>query len=238
MGGAPGRIDASPSTPTVSTIAGRSEASRPRTSSTVGSHSPSASTRPVTPAFVASVTCSAPAESTWATQVSTVPNRSECAVRIDSGARSTSHRSLVADWLGARRMPSACRTRQSTTVRRSCQPMPGPIARPVASSQRIVVARWFVIPTPSTGPDVAVTSSLVSRTASAIAPGSSSTTPGSGVAGNTTRCANAVTVPSGATRLERTELVPTSTTRTCSVTNLAQVRGPTDCTSTRDRGRA
>ena len=37
---------------------------------------------------------------------------------------------LVADALGARRMPSAWRTRQVPTVRRSCQPMPGATGRP------------------------------------------------------------------------------------------------------------
>ena len=36
---------------------------------------------------------------------------------------------------------------QSKTVRRSCQPMPGPIGSPVARSHTIVLARWLVMPT-------------------------------------------------------------------------------------------
>ena len=43
--------------------------------------------------------------------------------------------SLVADWLGARRMPcSPASVRQSNTVRRSCQPMAGATGSPVARS--------------------------------------------------------------------------------------------------------
>ena len=42
---------------------------------------------------------------------------------------------LVADALGARRIPSACSTRHVPTVRRSCHPMPGPTGLPVARSQ-------------------------------------------------------------------------------------------------------
>ena len=60
-----------------------------------------ASTSPVTPALVASVTCSSPFESTWATQVSIVPKRSVPEAASPSGACATSHRSLVAEALGA-----------------------------------------------------------------------------------------------------------------------------------------
>ena len=46
-----------------------------------------------------------------------------------------------------------CRsTRQIPTVRRSCQPMPGPTGSPVARSHTMVEARWLAMPTPSTGP--------------------------------------------------------------------------------------
>ena len=57
---------------------------------------------------------------------------------------------LVADALGARRIPSACRTRQVPTVRRSCQPMPGATGVPLARSQTMLDARWFAMPTPAT----------------------------------------------------------------------------------------
>ena len=96
------------------------------------------STSAVTAALVASVTCSAsepaaaPPESVQATQLSTVPKHSSpCSARDRSG--STSSRmamTLVADALGARRIPSAWSTRQVPTVRRSCQPMPGATGRP------------------------------------------------------------------------------------------------------------
>ena len=48
---------------------------------------------------------------------------------------------------GPARRPSPCRTRQSPTVRRSCQPRPGPTGSPVARSHTIVDARWLVMPT-------------------------------------------------------------------------------------------
>ena len=50
---------------------------------------------------------------------------------------------FVADWFGARaRSCSALAMMHSTTVRRSCQPMPGPTGAPVARSHTIVEARW------------------------------------------------------------------------------------------------
>ena len=64
-------------------------------------------------------------------------------------ARSRSMPSLVADSLGATRMPCARRARQMPTVRRSCQPMPGPTGSPVARSHTTVEARWLAIPTPA-----------------------------------------------------------------------------------------
>ena len=80
---------------------------------------------PVTPALVASVTCSAPSERCHASQVSTVPKhrsrvRSGSAVVEQAGRPSWPTRS------GATRSPSAWSTRQVPTVRRSCQPSAGP----------------------------------------------------------------------------------------------------------------
>ena len=73
----------------------------------------------------------APPERIQATQLSTVPKQSSPgSARARSG--STSSRmaiTLVADALGASRMPSACSTRHVPTVRRSCQPMPGATRR-------------------------------------------------------------------------------------------------------------
>ena len=48
--------------------------------------------------------------------------------------------------------PRPASTRQSPTVRRSCQPRPGPTGSPVARSHTMVEARWLAMPTPSTGP--------------------------------------------------------------------------------------
>ncbi len=48
---------------------------------------------------------------------------------------------LVAGTLGAMRIPSACSSRQVTTVRRSCQPMPGANGLPVARSHTMLDAR-------------------------------------------------------------------------------------------------
>ena len=58
---------------------------------------------------------------------------------------------------------------QSNTVRRSCQPSPGPIGWPVARSHTSVEARWLVMPTASTGPAAASDCVATSSTASAIA---------------------------------------------------------------------
>ncbi len=149
MGGAPGKTEATPTSPDESTTVGsmgrgiRSLWSNDSSQSMVAG-----STRAVTAALVASVTCSgpdpdAPPESVQATQLSTVPKHSSPpSARARSG--STSSRmamTLVAEALGARRMPSACSTRQVPTVRRSCQPMPGARGLPVARSHTMLEAR-------------------------------------------------------------------------------------------------
>ena len=54
---------------------------------------------------------------------------------------------MVADSLGATRMPWAWSSRQVPTVRRSCQPSPGPTGTPVARSHTMVEARWLAMPT-------------------------------------------------------------------------------------------
>jgi hypothetical protein len=88
--------------------------------------------RPVTPALVASVTWRAsrpsrpPPERVQATQVSTVPKPARRARPRPVGvAGSRMAITLVAEALGATRMPSAWSSRQVPTVRRSCQPSPG-----------------------------------------------------------------------------------------------------------------
>ena len=69
-----------------------------------------------------------------------------------SSSCASSHMTLVADWFGPTRTPSARSARHSPIVRRSCQPRPGPMGTPVARSQTIVEPRWFEMPTASTGP--------------------------------------------------------------------------------------
>ena len=147
----------------------------PRTSSVRASHCRAlASTRPVTAALVASVTWSDPSERIQVIHVSMVPKR-KCSPAVREGSKvSRSHWALVAETLGASRRPSAWRSRQLITVRRSCQPMAGPIGRPVRASQTTVVARWLAMPMPSTGP-VASAARAVSRTDALMASASNST---------------------------------------------------------------
>ena len=118
----------------------------------------------MTAAFDGSVTCTAPPDSTHATQVSTVPkhrSRSRAPAMLFS-----SQATFVADWLGASASPcSVFAVMQSNTVRRSCQPSPGPIGWPVLRSHTNVEARWLVIPTASTGPAAASDLVATSRTA-------------------------------------------------------------------------
>ena len=66
----------------------------------------------------------------------------EAQVAVAAGIESwsSSHCTLVADWFGATRKPSARSARHAPTVRRSCQPSPGPTGSPVARSHTIVDA--------------------------------------------------------------------------------------------------
>ena len=195
---------------------------RSRSSSAPSQSIVAASTSAVTAALVASVTCSAsapaslPPESVQAIHVSTVPKQSSPrSARARWG--STSSRmaiTLVADALGARRMPSACRTRQVPTVRRSCHPMPGATGRPVDRSQTMLDARWLAIPTAATGPPAASAAAGDRSAASAIRAASNSTSPAAGVSGSTGAWWTCSTVASGRTTAARTPEVPTSTTRT------------------------
>ena len=149
------------------------------------------STRAVTAALVASVTwrasVPAPPERTQATQLSTVPKQSSpLAARERSG--STESRmaiTLVAEALGARRMPSAWSSRQVPTVRRSCQPIPGASGVPLERSHTMLDARWLAMPTAATVPASFRAARATSRTACAIRAASNSTNPGAGESGRT-----------------------------------------------------
>ena len=222
MGGAPGSADAAPTAPDESTTVGIIGGGILQRCSNGSSQSMVAgSTSAVTAALVASVTCSgsepdAPPESVQATQLSTVPKHSSpCSARDRSG--STSSRmamTLVADALGARRIPSACRTRQVPTVRRSCQPMPGATGVPVARSHTMLEARWLAMPTPATGPPSA-SARARHREDGVGHPARRRTPPGRAPASRAasgTWC-SCSTVASGRTMAARTPDVPTSTTR-------------------------
>ena len=169
-------------------MAGRTASGMRSAASTFGSHpEPSPWTSPVTPALEASVTCSAPPDRVQATQVSTVPKASSPrSARERSGsAWSRMAASLVAEALGATRMPWPWSSRQVPTVRRSCQPSPGATGTPVARSHTMVEARWLAMPTASTGPPSARLAEATSTTAAAMAAASNSTSPGKGVSGST-----------------------------------------------------
>ena len=185
----------------------------------LGSSSPSRRRwiSPVTPALDASVTWSAPAERVQATQVSTVPKASSPrSERERSGsAWSRMAATLVAEALGATRMPRPWSSRQVPTVRRSCQPSPG--ATGIAGGP---------VPHDGGGPLVGDAHGL-DRPAlgqAGRAPprprrrpwpaASNSTRPGNGVSGSTGTWWTWVTSPSGRTTAPRTPEVPTSTTRT------------------------
>ena len=207
------RAVASPTTPDESTSAGSTSAGRPRTSSTRSLQAlPSTSSKPVTAAFVWSVTCRAPSDRVHASHVSTVPKH-----RSRSRAPSTwssNQASLVADWFGASARSCSTRaTMHSPTVRRSCQPSAGAIGSPVARSHTIVLARWLVMPTTSIGPADAVASAAASSTVRASSAASNSTRPGNGVDGGNGRRAMATICSPSSTIAARTLVVPTSRTR-------------------------
>ena len=115
----PGRVDDGRAGPP------RGSAGRPGARSLHPDPSPWIS--PVTPALEASVTCSSPSDRIHATQVSMVPKASSPRSDRDRSGSATSRMaaSLVADALGAIRMPWPWSSRQVPTVRRSCQPSPG-----------------------------------------------------------------------------------------------------------------
>ena len=210
--GAPGRAVASPMGPLESTRVGMAARGIRSFSSTAWSQpAASAVSRPVTPALLTSVTWTFPSVRFQTIQVSTVPTH-RSRLRVGS-APSSRWATLVADWLGANRRPSPCQTRQSVTVRRSCQPRPGATGTPVGRSQTMVEARWLAMPTPSTGPASARLRRATARAASAISRASNSTRPGTGVEGRTSTRCSATTVASGRTTAARTPDVPTSMTR-------------------------
>ncbi len=127
--------------------------------------------------------------------VSTVPKHRS---RLRSGsAMSRSMESLVADSLGATRMPWSRSTRHVPTVRRSCQPMPGPTGSPLTRSQTMVEPRWLAIPTPPTGPPAPSAAPATSSTAEAMASASNSTKPGAGDDGSTSDVVDVVDRPVG-----------------------------------------
>ncbi len=186
-GGDPASALATPKTDEVSTSAGNMAAGTPSAEhADVDQPVASGRSRPVTAAFEWSVTCTWPSLSTHATQVSTVPKQRS---RSRPGSYVlSSQATLVADWLGASCSPwSALAVMQSNTVRRSCQPSPGPTGSPVARSHTMVLARCAVMPTASTGPPSASEARATSSTAAAMPTASNSTNPGNGVAGGNAR---------------------------------------------------
>ncbi len=188
---------------------------------------PFASNIPVTPALLASITWRRPPERVQAIQVSTVPKASSPrSARVRSGsAVSRRAATLVAEAFGGTRMPWPWSSRQVPTVRRSCQPSPGPTGAPVERSQITVEARWLAIPTAATVPASARHADVTSSAAVAIATGSNSTSPGKGESGSTGTWWTCSTVASGRTTAPRTPEVPTSTTRMLT----ARAPGRTGC---------
>ena len=189
IGGAPASAVASPTRPLESTSVGRHERGDAQRVEHVGpTRLQSAwSSSPVTRGVGAVGDVErARRDSVHAIHVSTVPKHRS---RARSGSWvSSSAASLVADWLGASRMPcSPASVRQSNTVRRSCQPMAGATGSPVARSHTMVEARWLVMPTASTGPPAASAARATSSTAAAISAASNSTRPGNGVSGGRAR---------------------------------------------------
>ena len=129
-------------------------------------------------------------------------------------ARSSRNASLVADWLGASRRPSAWSIEAHAAVRRSCQPTPGPTGSPVRAvphdRRRPLVGDADRVDRPA-GRERGRAPPRARR--SAIATGSNSTKPGAGEVGSTSRWWTWSTVASSRTIAARSPLVPTSTTR-------------------------
>ena len=141
---------ASPTTPDESTTVGSTPRGMRSASSTrvVPAGAVARHAGPVTPALVASVTCSGPAATgSRRPSVSTVPKQ-RSRLATSGSARSRRHGQLGGRHVGRDADALlAWRARHVPTVRRSCQPMPGPTGSPVARSQTIVEARWLAIPT-------------------------------------------------------------------------------------------
>ena len=135
--------------------------------------------------------------------------------RVRSGsAMSSRAATLVAEALGATRMPWPWSSRQVPTVRRSCHPSPGPTGTPVARSHTMVDARWLAMPTASTGPPVGQARPRPPPPRRRPWP-PRRTRPvrGTGCRAAPGRGGRARRVPSGRTTAPRTPEVPTSTTR-------------------------
>ena len=159
--------------------------------------------------------CSAPARQVQATQVSTVPKASSPrSARDRSGsAWSRMAATLVAEALGATRMPRPWSSRQVPTVRRSCQPSPGATGTPVARSHTMVEARWLATPTASTGPPVGQARRGHLDHGRGHGRGIELDQPGEGGVGEHRHVVDVLYLPSGRTTAPRTPEVPTSTTR-------------------------
>ena len=222
MGGDPGSAVASPHTPTESTTVASIDTGTPKASQTAWFQAePSTSRSPfvVADAFVWSLTWSAPCDKVQATHESIVPMQRSRPSR--SGVFARSQAALVADWFGASAHPcSILAMMQSPTVRRSCQPSPGPTGSPVARSHIMTLARWLVMPTAEIGsPMEAIAVRAASSSFAAMSAPSNSTNPGAGFDGGHVRYSNVRTVSVSSTTAARRPVVPTSITKmlvTCS----------------------
>ena len=146
-------------------------------------------------------------------QVSTVPkHRSRVPVGVGAGRAGAA--TLVADWLGARRRPSAC---EHEAVADGAQVLPAE-----AGADRLAGG---AVPHDGRRPlvgdaDAVDRAGLGQRAAGDVEGGgghgasaSNSTRPGAGESGSTSRWCSTATVASGRTTAARTPLVPTSMTR-------------------------
>ena len=143
-----------------------------------------------------------PPDRVHATQVSTVPKASSPRSARDRSGSALSSRAatLVAEALGATRIPWPWSSRQVPTVRRSCQPSPGPTGTPGGpvphDGRRPLVGDahgLYRSPGGQGWPRPPRT------TASAMATASNSTSPGKGVSGRTVHGGCARRMPSGRT---------------------------------------
>ncbi len=233
--GTPGSALATPNTPVESTTIGSISIGTSRAAQASADHeNVSAVSRPVTAAFDGSVTWTSPRESTQATHESTVPKHKSRSRA--PGMLLSNQAILVADWLGANARPwSDLAVMQSNTVRRSCQPSPGPIGVPLPRSHTSVEARWLVMPTAVTGPALDNDLVATSITASAMPDPSNSTRPGNGDDGGNGRYSSPRTTPSLSTIAARSPDVPTSMTRMLTA-NLCSTKDRSHAAARRCRG--